>query len=422
MFSLDPAKSWTQFEKIIFRLLFLCLGLFLLDYEIGMLFIDLNQFKALGEMYGHLSQPLFWIDQHVFHIGYNPKLHQSFPGDSYFGIVYYLTIISISVLVVIVWSIIERHKKNYHQLNYWFRLYVRYVVALIAFSYGIQKVFPVQMGYPQVTDLLTPIGDEVKFNVAWNFIGASPGYETFTGICEVVGSLLLLFNRTYVFGSLFMCTVLTNIVALNVFYNIGVILPSSFLLVSVLYLFLPYAQKLIWFFFRGKTISIAEKHYKFEKRWKKYLVFGLLILIPSLTILNSTYQANKLYRKVQADVKDAKLYDVTFFVTKDTLQPLLTDTLRWRRFVFLSKKNTAIYNMQDKADFYDCDIDSLKKTCRLHDNDDSAKWDVMHYSYPKKNMLQFNGSWKGNNVNILMKEIPIDSMKLNKEKLTLLQG
>ena len=95
---------------------------FLLDYEIGMLFIDLNQFKALGDIYAHLLKPLFWIDQHVFHIGYNPKLHQSFLGDSYFGIVYYLTIISISILVVIVWSIIERHTKNYHQLNYWFRL------------------------------------------------------------------------------------------------------------------------------------------------------------------------------------------------------------------------------------------------------------------------------------------------------------
>lgn len=422
MFTLDPTKSWTQFEKIIFRSLFLCLGLYLLDYEIGMLFLDLDQYKALSAMYAHLSQPLFWIDQHIFHIGYNPKLHQAFPGDSYFGMVYYLTIISISVFVVIVWSIIERHKKNYHHLNYWFRLYVRYAVALIVFSYGMEKVFDVQMSYPQVTDLLTPMGDEVKFNVAWNFIGASPGYETFTGICEVVGSLLLLFNRTYFFGSLFMCTILTNVVAINFFYNIGVLLPSSFLLVSMLYLFLPYAQKLIQFFFRGKTISIAEKHYKFEKSWKKYFVLGLGILIPLLSIINSTHEAHKLYHKVQTNRKDEKLYDVTFFIAKDTLQPLLTDTLRWRRFVFLSKKNTAIYNMEDKADFYDCDIDSLKKICRLHDNEDSTKWDIMHYSYPGENMLRFTGSWKGTNVNILMKEIPIDSMKLNKEKSIFLQG
>jgi hypothetical protein len=98
-----------------------------------------------------------------------------------------------------------------------------------------------------------------------------------------------------------------------------------------------------------------------QKRWKKYLVVGLGICIPLLSTVNSTCEANKLYYEVQTDAKDQKLYDVTFFITKDTLQPLLTDTLRWRKFVFLSKKNIAIYNMEEKADFYNCDIDSLKK-------------------------------------------------------------
>jgi len=422
MFTLDATKSWTQFEKIIFRLLFLCLGFFLFDYEFAMVFIDLGVYQKLYVLYGYLTQPLHWIDQHIFHIGYDPKIHTAFPGDSYFGMVYYLTVINISMLIVSAWSIIERHKKNYHRLNYWFRLYLRYIVALIVFSYGIEKVFLVQMSYPQVTDLLTPIGEEVRFNIAWNFIGASPGYETFTGMCEVIGSVLLLFNRTYVFGSLFMCTVLTNVVALNFFYNIGVLLPSSFLLVSVLYLFLPYTKKLFQFFFTGKVISITEKHYRFEKSWKKHLVLGLGVCIPLLSIVNATYEANKTSTQLQVDAKYQKLYNVNVFVAKDTLQPLLTDTLRWKRFVFLSNKNAAVYSMQDQADFYGCDIDSLKKTCRLHDNDDSAKWDVMHYAYPKKNMLQFKGSWKGNNVSILMEEIPVDSMKLNKEKLTLLQG
>ena len=88
MFSLDPAKSWTQFQKVIFRLLFLCLGFFLLDYEIGILLIDLNLYRALTAIYATLVQPLSWLDKHLYHIGYDPKLHQSFPGDSYFGMVY----------------------------------------------------------------------------------------------------------------------------------------------------------------------------------------------------------------------------------------------------------------------------------------------------------------------------------------------
>jgi hypothetical protein len=178
----------------------------------------------------------------------------------------------------------------------------------------------------------------------------------------------------------------------------------------------------VQFFFQQKPISILEKSYRFKRSWKKYVILGLGICIPLSSFINSFYEANKIYNKVQAQAKDQKLYDVTFFITKDTLQPLLTDTLRWRRFVFLSKKNAAVFNMEDKADFYDCDLDSLKHTWRLHDNDDSTKWDVLNYSYPQKNMLQFTGRWKGSGVNILMKEISIDSMKLNKEKFTFLQN
>ena len=109
------------------------------------------------------------------------------------------------------------------------------------------------------------------------------------------------------------------------------------------------------------------------------------------------------------------------FITKDTLQPLLTDTLRWKRFAFAYKNSAVIYNMQDKADFYDCDIDTIKQTYILHDNADTSTWHVLHYSYPQKNILQLSGIWKGSDVNILMKEKSIDSMNLNKERITFLQ-
>ena len=421
MLTTDATKSWTLPEKIIFRFLFIFLGYFLLDYEFGLTLVDLGFFKTLTIIFGAMSPPLFWIDQHLFHIGYNPDIHQSFPGDSYFGAVYTLSIITLTVIIVIIWSVLDRRRKNYHQLNYWFRLYIRYIVALVVFSYGMEKVIPVQMSYPGITDLLTPMGDETRFNVVWNFIGASPGYEKFTGICEVTASLLLLFNRTYVFGSLVMCTILTNVVALNHFYNIGVVFYSSLLLSSTLYLLLPFLSRFFRLLFRGDAVTLTEKHYRFERSWKKYLVLMLGVAIPLCSCINSIYSSQTYYNKVQAQAKDQKLYNVTSFVAKDTLPALLTDTLRWRRFAFISNKNAAVYSMQDKSSEYDCDIDSVKHTCRLHDNDDSTKWDIMHYSYPQKDMLQFSGSWKGTDVHILMKEVPIDSMQLNKEKLKFLQ-
>jgi len=224
------------------------------------------------------------------------------------------------------------------------------MVALIMFGYGIDKLIPVQMKYPAVTDLLTPLGDQNLFRTVWNFIGASPGYEIFTGTCEVIGSFLLIFRRTYVFGSLFMSTILCNVVALNIFYNIPVKLYSSLLLLCVLFLLLPYAHKLIQFFFYSRSISLAEKHYQFERSWKKYLVVTLGICIPVVGFLNDIFHVHKIYRQNEVNSKRQKLYDITYFITRDTLQSLLTDTLRWKRFAFAYKNSVLIYNLQDKAD------------------------------------------------------------------------
>lgn len=421
MFNTDAAHPWKSWEKIVFRFLFLFLGFYLLDFELTFISFNFNFFDDLSKIYESVAQPLYWLDTHFYHTGYNPQLHQSLPGDNHFGVVFYFTITIICTLSVIAWSVIDRHKTQYNRLNYWFRLYVRYMVALIMFGYGTDKLIPVQMNYPGVTELLTPLGDQGLFSIVWNFIGASPGYEIFTGTCEVIGSLLLIFRRTYVFGSLFMCTILCNVVALNIFYNIPVKLYSSLLLVCVLFLLLPYSYKLIQFFFCGRSVSLAEKHYRFERSWKKYLVIILGIGIPVTGVLNDFFHVNKRYQENQVNSKRQKLYDVTYFVTSDTLLPLLSDTLRWKRFALAYKNSAAIYSMQDKADYYDCDIDTVRHTYTLHDNADTSTWNIFHYSNPQKNVLQLSGTWKGNDVNILMNEVSIDSMTLNKERLIFLQ-
>jgi len=421
MLTPDKQIPWKPWQKIAFRFLFLFLGFFLLDYELTFVMIDFVSYKLLGKIYGYTSGPLHWLDQHFYHIGYDPKLHDSVPGDNHFGIVFYLTLIIIFLTAVIVWSIIDRRRKEYDRLNYWFRIYIRYMLALVVFDYGIGKLIPAQMSYPDVTELLMPFGEKNLFSVVWNFIGASPGYERFTGVCEIVACSLLVFRRTYVFGSLLMCGILCNIVALNIFYNISVKIYSSLLLVSTLYLVAPFVSRLVQFFMLEKSVSLTEKRYTLQSNFKKYLVRGLLVCIPLASFLGDTFVINKVYNQVRNDLRSQKLYEVVYFIAKDTLQPILTDTLRWKRFAFTSRKSVAVYSMQDKSDFFDCDWDSVKHTYRLHDNGDSTKWDLFHYSYQPNNLFQLTGTWKENHVNIVMKEDPIDSISLHKERLILIQ-
>ncbi|MGE5108278.1 MAG: hypothetical protein ACM3H8_12080 [Sphingobacteriales bacterium] len=421
MLKADPLQAWKSWQKIVFRFLFLFLGFFLLTYEFLFISLDINFFNGLLKIYASAAQSLYWLDKHIYHSGYNPQIHQSIPGDNHFGIVFYLTTVILIVLAVTVWSVIDRHKTEYNKLYYWFRVYVRYMVALIMFGYGMDKLIPVQMSYPGVTELLTPLGEQNRFSTLWNYVGSSPGYEIYLGSCEVIGSLLLIFRRTYIFGSLFMCTILCNVAALNIFYNIPVKLYSSLLFVCVLFLLVPFTHQLIQLFFNGRAVSLDEKHYKFNRGWKKYLIIALGVALPAFCFIADTSRINKRHQQNLVNAKREKLYDVTYFVTNDTLPPLLTDTLRWKRFAFAYKNSAVIYNMQDKAGYYQCDIDTVKQTYTLHNNADTSKWDAFHYSYPQKNILQLSGIWKSNKVNILMKEVPIDSMNLNKERIIFLQ-
>lgn len=55
-------------------------------------------------------------------------------------------------------------------------------------AYGLDKVMIVQMPEPNAISLLGRVGDQSHFNVLWNFMGASPGYQIFTGLCEVLAA------------------------------------------------------------------------------------------------------------------------------------------------------------------------------------------------------------------------------------------
>ena len=423
------SPRWETWQKIIFRILFLFLLFFTIDYLYLSFALAFGVYVELEQRLLFLNQSFHWLDSHLYHIGYNPKKNSNSGGDSAFGVVLYISVFIFCLLAGAVWSWLDRKRPSFNRLHYWFRVYLRYAVAIVMLGYGVDKLIPVQMPYPNATTLLGKLGDQNHFNVLWNFIGSSPGYEIFTGICEVSASLLLLFRRSYVFGCLVMCTILTNVVALNFFYNVSVKIFSSLLLVCILFLLAPFFQKLVQLFFYQQKISLAEKQYHFKSGTTRRLlnVSGAL-LIAFLLMGNISNDLKRYHRDLAGR---GQIYEVTSFVTKDTLPANITDTLNWRRFVLMGGRydttNYAIiyYNNNNNefegGDWHYYNMDTTKKTFAIRDISGTI---IHHYSFTynpeEKGGLSFTGQFKGYDVKINMKPFT-DSMYLNKEKIKLVQ-
>ena len=387
-----------------------------------------------GAFYGFLRAPMHWLDAHIFHTGYNPATHTSFPGDNHFGVLFYLALLPAALIGAILWSILDKKCPNYNRLSYWFSVYLRYILAITMFGYGLAKVIPIQMTFPGVIDLLTPLGYSDRFSLFWDIIGVAPGYQIVTGTVELLGALLLFSRRTIVLGYILILAALINVVSLNIFFNVTVKLFSTQLLLYTVYLLYPYIRRLIKLFFVGESVSLATREYTLQNGPQKNILTALLIGIPSILFIIVGSGMVRHYGQNKRNARLEKNYEVVTFVAKDippplatdTIQPRTTDTLRWKHLLITYSNYTptpyaVIWNMQDDKDYYYYHMDTVTKRFTLIDGDDSTRRYVFNYSNPAKTQLLLTGKWKNNDVKILMNDVPIDSMLLNKDQLKLIR-
>src|SRR6185436_5234324 len=101
-------------------------------------------------------------------------------------------------------------------------------------SYGIAKVLKLQFAAIGPIGLLRTYGEDSPMRLLWAFMGHSRPYNWFIGLSEVVGGVLLLFRRTTTLGALLLIAVMTNVVMLNLCYDVPVKLHASHLLIAAI--------------------------------------------------------------------------------------------------------------------------------------------------------------------------------------------
>ena len=141
----------------------------------------------------------------------------------------------------------------------WFRLLLRFTLAIVMISSGIARLIPVQIPPPGLFDLLRRFGELTPMEELWTLVGASRSFQSFTGAAGLAGGLLLLLPRTALAGALISAANLVMAVTLSLCYDLPFKLYVFHLfLVSVL-LVAPDLRRLANLFLLDRAVEPAEE-------------------------------------------------------------------------------------------------------------------------------------------------------------------
>jgi len=199
-------------------------------------------------------------------------------------------ILAVAVLIsllciayIFIWVRDEKKGKtdSIERLAHWQGL-LRYFIALDLSTIGWQKIFHLQFFTPLgVKDL--PFSRFSGEQLTWAYFGYSYPFIVAIGIFQIIGSLLLLFQRTRLLGCIVLLPVMGNIVLIDSFYGlpIGVTIHAILLMGGLIYLLFSEYDRLVAFFFQAKdslpSIDIPNNYVKNSIRFS--VIYLPLILI-----------------------------------------------------------------------------------------------------------------------------------------------
>ncbi|MFN8343533.1 MAG: hypothetical protein U0X91_00930 [Spirosomataceae bacterium] len=359
------AVSWPLWRKVIFRFT----ALYFLVYSSPLQWLgELPLIADLGGLYNQGEKWLVeWANAHIFHVK-DVLVPMAGSGDTSYGYAQLCFFSLFAVLGTVVWSLLDRRRPHYEKGYAWLRIGIRYYVALVSFSYGIIKLFALQMPFPSISQLATPIGDLSPMRLAWFFIGYSSPYEIFSGALECAAGALLIFRRTSTLGAFMAAAVFMNVAMMNLAYNIPVKLFSIHLFVFSNILLAADAQRLLNFFVFNRATAPAPV-FTLPKKWMRIGRIALKIAFAGLFIaypLYNSYQ-NSLTPFNSSPAKDVLttgIFEVAAFETDGRMKE---DSLRWKEVIFerynggTIQTTDTLFRQRYHRAYFSYTLDSLKQ-------------------------------------------------------------
>jgi hypothetical protein len=208
----------------------------------------------------------------------------------------------------------------------------------------------------------------------WTFIGASKGFEIFTGFAEMLGGALLIFPRTTLLGALVCLADTTLIFTLNMCYDVPVKLYSFHLLIMSVFLLAQDFGRLANLLLFNRRVEAVELPQLFRRKRLSLGALALQILFGLYLIGSSFYQSYQQSKVRGGFAPKPPLYGIwmvdEFSVDGQVRPPLLTDATRWQRVIFQFPEALTIQPMSGPNQAFLLELSAEGKTLSLGKRND----------------------------------------------------
>lgn len=393
------SPRWSPATRIAFRFLFSYFAL----YSVVPALVLRNDF--LRELYFDVwDTVVVWADETVVHVPYELMFDERGVSNSPYGWVQFLCTVTLACAATVIWSVLDRNRVQYARLHPWFRLAMRYFLAVSMIRYGAIKIIPSQMIAPPPLPVLQQrIGDIFPNHLLWWTVGASPPFETATGLAELLAGVLLLLPRTTLLGALIGTANMLLVFLLNMGYDIPVKLPSLHLLVMAVILVAPDWRRLADVFLFHRRTERSRVPPLFQRKWLDRLPHILLFLAGLYMIRSGLALSAERYERFHPPRPPLYgLWSVEGFARDGKEVPLYTEPDRWRLVRFQRPGSLTVEQMAGAWKNYKLALDIEKKTMTL-----GPAQGTFSFHQPQRDVLILDGQLEGRRLRARLRKVPL---------------
>ncbi|MDQ3366092.1 MAG: hypothetical protein M3680_11765, partial [Myxococcota bacterium] len=351
---------WSRSRRIAFRYGVVFAALLLFPFPLGLIPPTAGLAELLGTPW---AWGVAWFAEAVLGIP-APAAAMTGSGDTTWAYVQLLMTTLLAGLGAAGWTLIDRRRLAYPRLEATALVALRYFLASMLLGYGLAKVFPTQFPPPSLGRLDQPVGELSPMGLLWTFMGHSTPYTIFSGLVEALAGVLLLWRRTTLLGALIAIAVMTNVVALNLCYDVPVKLFSMELLLVAVLIALPHARRLAAALLGIATVAVAPR-VRGSARSERVCRAAKLAALTAFAVAG--YEQ---YQRAQTFPPPPNELHGTWVVASFTADgverpPLLTDDQRWRKLIVSEYGVSARLMTDQRVRFPGATVDPEARTITL---------------------------------------------------------